>query len=102
MLWDDSTTIRAVSVATSGRADGSELSAQEMLGDDLGDPQTLPSGNLLVVGKEFQEEIDGEQIWVVPVAAAAPNELLSLYFHSRARGRLGWVAETAATVERLA
>jgi hypothetical protein len=98
VLWNDETTIRATIEGPADRGLREPASAREMLGDELGEPHELPEGMLVAVGDEFEEDIDGAPAWGLPVAAARPNELLSLYFHSHSPGFFAWVPAAAETI----
>ena len=98
VVWSDETTIRATIEGPSDRGLREPASAGEMLGDDLGEPHELPDGTLVAVGDEFEEDIDGAPAWGLPVAAARPNELLSLYFHGHSPGLFAWVPAAAETI----
>jgi hypothetical protein len=99
VLGNGEITIRATSIWTSGREDGSAVTADEMLGDDLGEHFTFATGVLGAVGEELRETIDGETVFTVPAAAAAANSLLTVFFHSRSPGLASWAR---AQVETLA
>ena len=98
VLSNDETTIRATTEAPADRGLREPASAGDMLGDDLGEPHELPDGTLVAVGEEFEEDIDGAPAWGLPVAAARPNELLSLYFHTHSPGLFAWVPAAAETL----
>ena len=98
VLSNDDTTIRATTEGPADRGLGEAAGASEMLGEDLGEPHELSDGTLVAVGDEFEEDIDGAPAWGLAVAAARPNELLSLYFHSHAPGLFTWVPAAAETI----
>jgi hypothetical protein len=98
MLSNNETTIRTTTEGPADRGLREPASASDMLGDDLGEPHELPDGTLVAVGEEFEEDIDGAPAWGLPVAAARPNELLSLYFHSHSPGLFAWVPAAAETI----
>jgi hypothetical protein len=98
VLGNDETTIRATTEGPPDRGLREPASAREMLGDELGEPHELPAGFLVAFGDEFEEDIDGAPAWGLPVAAARPNELLSLYFHSHSPGQFAWVPAAAETL----
>jgi hypothetical protein len=98
VLWNERETIRAMTVSVGGGPTGEPMSAREMLGEELGEPQELPDGALVVIGDEFEEDIEGAPAWSVPVAVACPNELLSLYFQSRSPGQFAWVPAALETL----
>ena len=100
VLWNERETIRAMTVSVGGGPTGEPMSAREMLGEELGEPEELPDGTLVVVGDEFEEDIEGAPAWSLPVTAARPNELLSLYFHSRSPGQFAWVPAAVETLRR--
>jgi hypothetical protein len=99
VLWNDETTIRATTETPADRGLREPASARELLGDELGEPHDLPDGTLMAFGDEFEEDIDGAPAWGLSVAAARPNELLSLYFHSHMPGLFAWVPAAAETLQ---
>jgi hypothetical protein len=100
VVWSEQETIRAMTVSVGSGPTGEPMSAREMLGEDLGEPQELPDGTLVVVGDEFEEDIEGAPAWSLPVTAARPNELLSLYFQSRSPGQFAWVPAAVKTLRQ--
>jgi hypothetical protein len=100
VVWSEQETIRAMTVSVGSGPTGEPMSAREMLGEDLGEPQELPDGTLVVVGDEFEEDIEGAPAWSLPVTAARSNELLSLYFQSRSPGQFAWVPAAVKTLRQ--
>jgi hypothetical protein len=100
VLWNDETTIRATSEGPADRGLREPASASEMLGDELGEPHELPDGILVAFGDEFEEGIEGAPAWSLPVAAAHPNELISVLFHSHSPGQFAWVPAAVETLRR--
>ena len=98
VLRNDQTRIQAEIEAPADRGIAEPATAREMLGDDLGEPQELPDGLLVAFGEEFEEDIEGAPAWSLPVAAARPNELISLVFHSHEAGLFAWVPAAAETL----
>jgi hypothetical protein len=98
VLWNDETTIRATTEAPADRGLHQPAGARELLGDDLGEPHELPDGILVAFGDEFEEDIEGAPAWSLPVAAARPNELISLLFRGHSPGQFAWVPAAAETL----
>jgi hypothetical protein len=98
VLWNDETTIRATTEGPADRGLREPASAREMLGDELGEPHELSDGSLVAFGDEFEEDIEGSPAWSLPVAAARPNELISVLFHSHSPGQFAWVPAAAETL----
>jgi hypothetical protein len=100
VLWDATRTIRVMTVATTGRADGSPLSGDEMLGEATGTRERLEGGVVLDLGVETEEEIDGERVFTVPVRGASENQLASVFVHGREPGIESWAHALARTLVR--
>jgi hypothetical protein len=99
VLWDDRRTIRIKTVSTSGREDGSVITAEEMAGDeDVRYRVDRDDGVILELPPQREETIEGERVWTVPARAAAPNAVILAYFHSRSPNDEEWARETAMSI----
>ena len=92
--------MRAHSVVTSGREDGTPLSAVEMLGDDDVGATVERDGLVQAVGSESVELIDGEEIATVPIQVGATNHLLFIWLQARTSGLEPLARQIAESISR--